>query len=88
MSEIPKCTSWLGHRFRPRYSRSSHHADLSGIPSDVLLTSYDIVRITEAEAGHTYEGDVCVRCGCTVTPPIPTERHHNHERDSGRGEGK
>lgn len=60
MSDTPKCTSWLGHRFRARYSVEpfkSRNAELQAL----ALVNKDVVR--------TYERDVCERCGWAI------ERH-------------
>lgn len=65
---IPKCTSWLGHKFRPRYSKSPAvgHGKLSlgWADAEAVATVLDGYRTI------TYERDICVRCGTTVEKHI------------------
>lgn len=62
MGEIPKCTSWLGHKFSPRYSKgpSIFGGKYTGGNADVIAEKYRPV---------TYERDICVRCGVTIERP-------------------
>lgn len=64
MSEIPKCPSWLGHKFIARYSTGKPTLEESR-----LIWIYGSDRRLQAlrdSRPQTYEGDVCVRCGCVV----------------------
>ena len=60
---IPKCTSWLGHKFEARYSYNwpdgRYEATLSGAPRDVEV-------MVRAQQDKTYERDICVRCGHVI----------------------
>lgn len=66
MSDIPKCTSWRGHKFEGRYSVEP--------TTDVKFSDYDVPQMTESlfldlakmRQKRTYERDVCVRCGATI----------------------
>lgn len=61
-AEVPKCTSWLGHKFEGRYSeKPTGRAEIGWgwVPSD-------IERVLRACRIVTYERDVCVRCGATI----------------------
>lgn len=61
---VPKCTSWLGHRFVGRYSTSgAPPGSLDGLKIDGLQA---IKATVDALRSTTYERDVCVRCGATV----------------------
>lgn len=60
---VPKCTSWLGHRFLARYSTQpfkTSNAELQAL----ALVNKDIVK--------TYERDVCTRCGATIEKYVET----------------
>jgi hypothetical protein len=56
---VPKCTSWLGHKFEGRYSEF--------MPNDRELEfqrgSVDLVRAFKT---IKYECDICVRCGHVI----------------------
>ena len=64
---MTKCTSWLGHRFEPRYSTTPKNL----LPKDMgelfWLDWRDRERLTQPT--RTYECDVCVRCGHVVQQP-------------------
>lgn len=63
MSDIPKCTSWLGHKFEARYSNTNPALlKLVERMTRVSLEPYAMLKMRE----ETYERDVCVRCGETV----------------------
>lgn len=56
---VPKCTSWLGHRFEGRYSKAASYSW-----PKFETTSKDMATILlDATRDITYECDVCVRCG-------------------------
>lgn len=63
----PKCTSWLGHKFKARYSvapgRRLSEQELFWTPYTHRLAAI------EATVKRTYVGDVCTRCGCIVNSP-------------------
>ena len=61
----PKCTSWLGHRFEPRYSLTPPVLTKVGPADDARGTLLVIESLTKRE----YAGDVCTRCGCIVNAP-------------------
>ncbi len=60
MTDIPKCTSWRGHKFEGRYS-SQPDATLSAFQVQVFAKDMPLL-VTK----RTYERDICVRCGATV----------------------
>ena len=69
MSELPRCTSWLGHKFEGRYSSK-------GPPEgyDLKLTAKASTQAAKEAlelltSVKTYERDICVRCGVTVEKP-------------------
>jgi hypothetical protein len=61
MSETPRCTSWLGHKFEGRYSK----VRLGDIELSVAagITPALVDALTDKT---TYERDICTRCGVTV----------------------
>jgi hypothetical protein len=64
MTEIPKCTCWLGHKFEARYS-TKNPALLKLLDNAVgalELHPFAMKAMREEE----YEGDICVRCGYKV----------------------
>jgi hypothetical protein len=62
MSNLPKCTSWLGHKFRPRYS-TAVIINPDGYPS--------VLALIEKRENRTYVHDICVRCGHVVQKVQP-----------------
>lgn len=64
---VPKCTSWLGHKFVARYSTKPHVMTPAQIDQMFWLGSEDRRRMTRPI--ETYERDICVRCGCTLERP-------------------
>jgi hypothetical protein len=54
----PKCTSWLGHKYEARYSKT--------FPNGQFQMEGGSVRALEATKNVTYERDICVRCGHVV----------------------
>lgn len=74
MTMIPKCTSWLGHRFEGRFS-SKVPDNWGGSSFDGTASGY--AKMADAVRENTYECDVCVRCGHVVRPsppPNPTSK--------------
>ncbi len=68
---LPKCTSWLGHKFEARYSLTPPTLTKVGPGEDARGTIMVIESLTRRE----YEGDICTRCGCVVNrPPNSTEK--------------
>ncbi len=58
-----KCTSWLGHKFEPRYTFTvspDHELKLGPMRGYGSVSAEDIIRSFQSK---TYERDVCVRCG-------------------------
>lgn len=68
MTETPKCTSWLGHKFRPRYS-VTNPALLA------LITGSDKVDVNggaiELMKDKRYVLDICERCGHVIEQKPP-----------------
>jgi len=64
MSAVGKCTSWLGHRFVPRYS--SRPPNLSVQQIDKIWWQMGAERAALTRPVETYECDVCVRCGAVA----------------------
>jgi len=62
----PKCQSFWGHRFEPRYSYGGSRGDLS---AKGAYSVEDFERQVRAMQAQTYHGDVCVRCGAIVNKP-------------------
>jgi len=62
----PKCTSWLGHSFRPRYSMPPITAEVAHKAMDRAKYSTSAVEMMEAAKGRTYVLDICVRCGHVI----------------------
>lgn len=67
MTDIAKCTSWLGHKFEGRYSASPAVLP-PGLKVSIAVDS--LSSIYERFRQMTYERDVCVRCGAII------ERNH------------
>jgi len=68
LNAAPKCTSWLGHNFKARYSTK--------LPSFAGCKDPDgaaVIAIIEHAEDKTYEGDVCTRCGHVVNRPTPKD---------------
>lgn len=57
---IPKCTSWIGHKFEARFS-TEPSAVLAGFKAEVRVTDMPMLLTKK-----TYECDICVRCGFKV----------------------
>lgn len=59
-SNVPKCTSRWGHKFRPRYSMSA-----AVLPPDlkVSIAVDSLTGIYSQFREVRYEADICVRCG-------------------------
>lgn len=55
---VPKCTSWLGHKFEARYSEK--------MPDQSLEFEKATVAAIKAFKTITYECDICVRCGHVI----------------------
>jgi hypothetical protein len=68
----PKCTSWLGHRFKARYSvapgRELSDQELYWTPGG------DILEAIKATSVQTYVYDICTRCGCIVNQTGEVDR--------------
>jgi hypothetical protein len=74
MSDVPKCTSWRGHRFEGRYSSEPAGEGWPKMNAHGKAAIDGWVRLTTI---MTYERDICVRCGATVEkPPPPTNQEH------------
>lgn len=58
MSDVPKCSSWLGHKFEGRFTE--HRACIW----EVEEISSDLIEAMRSRS--IYERDICVRCGWTV----------------------
>ena len=64
---VPKCTSWLGHKFEGRFSYVNpvmmkfmeRVTKIDRLPSDFMEKSRDVA----------YECDICVRCGHVIERP-------------------
>jgi hypothetical protein len=64
MSTPKWCTSWWGHKFEARYS---YEPGRSLSANELFWTPYEQRRAAIlATQKRTYEGDVCIRCGCVV----------------------
>ncbi len=61
MTDVPKCQSWMGHKFEPRYS-TQPDATLAGFKADSVFSA-DLPKLLTK---RTYEFDICVRCGHKV----------------------
>lgn len=69
---IPKCTSWLGHKFEGRYSTTPPPENiLAGLEGNAPIVVNELLKTMSAK---TYERDICVRCGVTVELAISNER--------------
>lgn len=63
MGDVPKCTSWLGHRFEARYSVSNPALEALIRTSDKIDVGGTTI---VAMQNKTYVLDICTRCGCVV----------------------
>lgn len=64
---VPKCTSWLGHRFEARYSTVAPPDSISEVMASLDgNTAYAGKLILDGLTSHHYAGDVCTRCGYVV----------------------
>lgn len=59
---VPKCTSWRGHKFEARYSKTAAHA----WPKFDTNSQSMATLILDATRNVTYECDICVRCGHVI----------------------
>lgn len=66
---VPRCTSWFGHKFEPRYSKTA--APLLTQDELLFAWSHDYALMQEKKRKVTYECDVCVRCGHVVQKAQP-----------------
>lgn len=66
---VPKCKSWLGHKFEARYSKGEPR-ELSYNDNVLALSSGNPTEFVDRFRLSTYERDICVRCGWTV-PKVP-----------------
>lgn len=64
MGKLPKCTSWLGHRFMPRYSTTPVRMTETMLQALFWAAYSDRRNLTAPR--KTYECDICVRCGHVV----------------------
>jgi hypothetical protein len=68
MNAVPKCTSWLGHKFEGRYSYTNpalvtlmnRASEINNLPPSMVVNMRDA----------TYHCDVCVRCGHVIEPHV------------------
>ena len=60
---IPKCTSWLGHKFEGRYSSEPREGDFNKADAEGRSAIDALLRM---RVNMTYECDICVRCGVKV----------------------
>lgn len=60
--QVPKCTSWLGHRYEARYSKTPS----TGWPKFNAEGKGMAELILDATRTVTYERDICIRCGHTI----------------------
>lgn len=65
MSDVQKCTSWLGHKFQPRYSLSAASERVLDSLADGN-SAVAVQALLDRFRAKTYECDVCVRCGHVV----------------------
>lgn len=65
MPDLPRCTSWRGHKFEPRYSLGLPPSLAADVLDQFPYISLDAER-NLTKAPKTYERDICVRCGATV----------------------
>lgn len=71
---MSRCTSWLGHKFVPRYSTTHTETSFSKkIGGDVISLAQltgplGIERNKLVLINHIYQGDICVRCGIDAKP--------------------
>lgn len=64
MTDTPKCSSWLGHKFEARYSNQNPALIklLDNAVGGLELHPFAMKAMRE----ETYECDICVRCGFKV----------------------
>ncbi len=65
---IPKCTSWLGHRFEGRYSSEPVEGSFPAMKAEGKIAIEAQVRM---RCTYTYERDICVRCGHVIEKAKP-----------------
>ena len=72
-ANLPKCSSWFGHRFEPRYTTEESGwpmPSLGGQFADLTITTKGIdMKDLQPASKRTYYGDVCVKCGAVVNRP-------------------
>jgi hypothetical protein len=61
--DVPKCKSWMGHKFEGRYSLGA-----AVIPPDlkVSIAVDSLTGIYSQFRTQTYVHDICVRCGYVI----------------------
>lgn len=67
--EIPKCSSWRGHKFEGRYHTAERDSAFARGDIEMTVRGHesramfrDLAKLRDA----TYVHDICVRCGATV----------------------
>lgn len=63
----PKCTSWRGHKFEGRYSKTA----AGGWPKFDTNSREMAAKVLDATRNVTYERDICVRCGHVIEKAQP-----------------
>lgn len=66
MNAVPKCTSWLGHKFEGRYDKGP----AAGKYHVTNASEAHIEAIAERLRPVTYVHDICVRCGHVIEPNV------------------
>lgn len=62
---VPKCTSWLGHKFEARFDTGAR----VGGDAEYEGSAYFILELEKLKHPHTYVHDICIRCGHVVQRP-------------------
>lgn len=64
MTDMPKCASWLGHKYEGRFTLEPASREM---PGDMwALFPKEAKGASEASRRRLYERDICVRCGHVI----------------------
>jgi hypothetical protein len=61
--DVPKCASWMGHKFEARYSKGA--VPLASFKQNAA-TAEEVTATLDGFREITYERDICIRCGYVI----------------------
>lgn len=86
---VPRCQSWLGHKFQPRFDEETTGGSgvndlISRITSMSAVFASELSQLIHASKNfkRRYVADVCVRCGHAISPAVPLTVKPNADKNS------